>query len=616
VSPTRPSPNLLSYLDVELIRHAPFAQMAPEHRQRLLAAAEQLYYAPDEVVLGPESGVVTHLFLIRQGGVRGEGHFGVRAPFQLEAGEVFPVGAVLGERAVTTVYHAVGDTFCLRIPAAEVKALSTESAPWADYLNRRMQQLLEISQRALQGSVASRALAQTSLETPLARFVHQRPFAVPPTTPLAEALAGMQQRRVGSVLVVDEEDRPLGILTRHDMLDRVVLPRTPLETPVSQVMSTPVLTLDVSQRAHDAALVMSSEAVRHVPITDGGKVVGIVSERDLFTLQRLSLRQLGEAIDGAETPALLREAAADIRRLAAQLMAQGMLARSLTELISHLNDRLTARLAYLLAAEHGLDLREACWLAFGSEGRGEQTIATDQDNGLVYASGDAARWLAFGDAVNHALDDCGYPLCKGGIMAGRADCCLGPDQWRERFADWIDRGAPEDLLRASIFFDLRGIAGDTTLTLPLRQFVTAQAKATPRFLKQLADNALQQKPPLAWHGGFSEDTIDLKLQGTAIFVESARLLALATGVDAVATRARLLGAAAALGVPDDEAAGSVAAFEYLQLLRLTVQSAGAAADKANLCDVTTLNSIDRRVLRESLRAARTLQQRIELDYAR
>ena len=625
-----PSPSLLAALDVELARHVPFTQMTPAHRRRFLAAAEQLYFAPDEVLLEPASGAVAHLYAIRLGGVHGSQRLGDPSPFELDAGELFPVSAMLAQRPVTATYRARGDTFCLRIPAAVARELIAESPPFADFVNRRMLQLLELSQRAQQSGAVSRVLAEQSLQAPLADFARGRPLAVPPLTPLASALQQMHDRSVGSVLVTGPEGGVLGILTRHDVLGRVTLAGRPLDTPISEVMSHPVHTLTVRDRAHDAALLMSREGVRHVPITDEGQVVGIVSERDLFALQRLSLRQIGGAVAAAESVDTLRQVAADIRRFASQLLAQGVGARQLTELISHLNDRLTARLVALLAPAHGLDPQGACWLAFGSEGREEQTIATDQDNGLVFqADSDAEatalrpRWLAFGQAVNEALAACGFPLCRGGVMAGQPACCLTGGEWQQRFTRWIDHGAPQDLLNASIYFDLRPLAGNLALAEPLRRTIAQQAQATPRFLQQMAVNALTHRPPLNWHGGLGDEPIDLKLQGTAIFVEAGRLLALAVGATATSTRRRLEAASAALHVPEAEVAAWVAGFEVLQMMRLGVQvgregqeGRSAERDNPNLCEVGTLNAIDRRVLRETLRVARRLQQRIELDYAR
>ncbi|HZF81706.1 MAG TPA: putative nucleotidyltransferase substrate binding domain-containing protein, partial [Rubrivivax sp.] len=159
----------------------------------------------------------------------------------------------------------------------------------------------------------------------------------------------------------------------------------------------------------------------------------------------------------------------------------------------------------------------------------------------------------------------------------------------------------------------------------LRSSITDGAAAVPRFHKQLADNSLQQRPPLRWLGGIAGDSvkghevIDLKLQGTALFVEAARLLALVAGVAATGTRPRLEGSAAVLGIPATEAAAWAAAFEHLQMLRLHVQLAPGRSEgepPGNLCRVDDLNELDRRLLRETLRMAARLQQRIELDYRR
>ena len=231
-------------------------------------------------------------------------------------------------------------------------------------------------------------------------------------------------------------------------------------------MSAPVHTLDVD--AHRAGRGAADVAPRHPPCAgdaSDGRVVGIVSERDLFAMQRLSLKQVSTRDPRrAATWPRCALARSEIRHFARNLLGQGVGARQLTELISHLNDVLTERLVRLVRGAHGMDLQRACWLAFGSEGRGEQTIATDQDNGLVFASDDAERdrpaWLALAREVNEALDACGYPLCKGNVMASNPACCLTPAEWCARFDHWIEQGAPEDLLNASIYFDFRPLAGN------------------------------------------------------------------------------------------------------------------------------------------------------------
>lgn len=630
----------------ELKAAAPFAQMPAALVDLWIEASQLVYFAPGEVLLSPAHGPVRELFWIRRGGVRGRsGLAELTGGFGYEAGDCFPVGALLGERPVTATYTASEDCFCLTTPAGVVRRLAASSPALSDFLNGRVQQFLMLSQRQLQATWASQALQEQSLETPLATMARRTPLVVPVGTPLSEALEAMHRRRVGSVLVGSATGPLAGILTRHDVLDRVTLAGVSLQAPVDSVMSQPVRTLEEDRTALDAALLMARHGIRHLPVVDGGgRLVSIVSERDLFALQRLSLQHLGAGLRTAPDLPALVALAADIRRLAAQLLGQGVRAAQLTAIVSHLNDTLTERWVSLVAARHGLDLSRACWLAFGSEGRSEQTVATDQDNGLVFlppdedklpegrrADPEAAleaereRWLAMAREVNQGLAECGYPLCRGGVMASSRACCATPSEWAARFGQWMAHGAPMDLLHASIFFDLRPLAGAAGLAQPLREQIARQAAALPRFIKQMADNTLRTRIPLNWRGGIEaqtvdgRDAIDLKLQGSALFVDVARLYALACGLQATGTAQRLKAAGQVLGVAAHEHEAWVSAFEFLQMLRLQVQLPSTSAEPApsagpNTLALDRLNDIDRRMLKESLRVARRLHQRVALDY--
>lgn len=624
-----PSAALLGHLRDDLMRHPPFSQMAEAQVAELVAGSHETYFAPGETVLAPEHGPVTCLYVLRKGAVTGRRGLAEMSAngFQYESGDVFPVGAWVGQRAVTATYEATADTFCLLVDGQTVHAVAGRSPVFADFLNGRVMHFLDLSRRAVQAAYSSQALAEPSLEAPLSRLAHRQAVSCLPGTPLSDALSTMHRQHIGSMLVADEHGCLLGILTRHDILGRVALAQAPLDTPIQAVMTRPVHALTVHDTAQDAALLMSRHGIRHVPVTDGGRVVGVVSERDLFAMQRLSLKQVGTAIREAPDIATLQTVAQDMRRLARNLLGQGIQARQLTELVSHLNDTLTLRIVTLTARRLGRDLSQACWMALGSEGRSEQTIATDQDNGLVFDSTDpeAERpaWLAWAREVNEALASCGFPLCRGGVMAMNPRWCLSTREWCERFDDWIEHGSPQDLLHASIFFDFRPLAGEAALVRPMKDLVTRRARAVPRFLKQMAEAALQHRPPLNWLGGIDATSeggralVDLKLQGTAVFVEAARIYALAHGVEATSTRARLEGAARAMGVALSESASWAEGFEFLQMLRLRSQmDAEGGGEPSNRIDLATLNDIDRRILKEAFRMARRLQQRLELDYLR
>jgi CBS domain-containing protein len=372
---------------------------------------------------------------------------------------------------------------------------------------------------------------------------------------------------------------------------------------------------------------MSRFHIRHLPILDQGELVGIISERDLFSLQRLSLNNISSAIRRTDELAQLKKSADDIRKFARNLLSQGVQARQLTTLISHLNDVLTGRLIEIYAAKHMLNMTQFAWIALGSEGRSEQTIATDQDNALVFSDeiplSQREAYLSFAREVNQALNECGYPLCKGNIMAGNPELCLTQSEWLVRFSRWIDQGSPQDLLKASIFFDLRALAGNADLLIPLQEYVRIKAAAIPRFIKLLAENSLNTRVPLNWFGAIEfteidgQKTIDLKLQGTAIFVDVARIYSLAHGIEVINTRERLAAVGRALNIPESESAAWITAFEFLQTQRLAVQIGEArVTSNPNVVDIDKLNSVDRSILKEALLKARSLQQLLQLDYAR
>jgi CBS domain-containing protein len=628
VKTTPLSHSLVQNLRQQLMRVLPFSKMVPQDVDFFLCHSVEMYFAPEEVILSPADGVPQALYLIRQGTVSGRRLIPgfEEMGFELSPGDLFSVSACYAGRPVTSKYLAVQDCFCLALPVQFMHQLAKQSKPFGDFLNNRILKLLEESRTALRNSFASQALMEQSLESPLKELALKKPISVLPNAPLREALQLIHDKKVGSVLVVDESGALAGILTRYDVLSRVTLSQISLDTPISQVMSRDVKTISIDDTAETASLTMSHHHIRHLPVLRGNTIVGIISERDLFSLQRLSLNNISSAIRSADDVLSLKECANNIRKFARNLLGQGVQARQLTALISHLNDVLTAQLISIYSKKHHLNPEQFAWISLGSEGRSEQTIATDQDNALIFADAELRqkdRYLAFAKDVNHALDECGYPLCKGNIMASNPELCISQQEWLQRFHRWIDQGNPKDLLNASIFFDFRALAGNELLLQPLREYVMKHAQATPRFIKLLVENSLQWKVPFNWFGSLEtkeldgKNIIDIKLQGTAIVVDAARIYSLANGIAAINTRERLAAVGRALKVSETESVGWIAAFEYLQTLRLAAQIDGhAIGGNPNAVDVDQLNSVDKTILRESLSKVRNLQQHLELDYVR
>lgn len=616
---------------VDFLRaHPPFDAVA---RSALVAFAQEAklgYYPKGICVVTANAGVSRTLFIVQRGRVHG------RPPSQAAghpidhlafgAGEAFPIAAVVGARSTALDYVAIEDTFAYEIDASAVARLGEESRAFERYCTHQLNALLERATAVSRGPFASAASSDHPMMHPLGSIIRRAPITCPPETPVREALGLMAGNRIGAIIVADSVGRPMGIFTERDLVRVAAAESFAPERPIIDYAKRELVTVPSSALAADAALAMVERGIRHVLVVDDGHLVGIVSERDLFALQRRTMAQVADGIAIATTQGELVRAAQEIRGLADSLLAQGIGAQSLTTLISTLNDRLTQRVLDITVDHHAIGDLAVCWLALGSEGRQEQTIATDQDNAIIFTvpAGESAslvrdRLLGFARQVNETLDACGFPLCKGNIMASNPNLCLSLEAWRTQFDQWMQSLSPEALLHSMIFFDFRPIWGHHGLANELRRWVGEAAKDRSLYQRCLAEEAFRTRVPIGFFGDLVPDEedskhpgIDLKRQGTRLFVDAARVYALRLGIKATNTAERMRAAATLLGIAREDVEASVDAFHFLQMLRLRQQHRQPALP--NRVDPADLNALDRRILKESLRRARAMQQRMALDY--
>lgn len=625
---------VLSPLIEFLRRHAPFDQMQPQHLEFMAKRLRAAFYANGEKITDPEAGPASKFVIIKQGRVRGETPSEDERisgnAWELMPGECFPIGALLARRPVRTVHRAVEDTFCYELEREDFDKLLKQSSVFSDFCTRRLSSLLEQVQQQVRAQAMHHLGGDTPLNLQVRECIRREPVSCPPDTPIGKALEVMQANHVGSVIITDPQQRPIGVFTLHDLLSRVALPRVPLERPIEEVMTPDPVTVPGGAFAFEAAMVMAERGFGHLCVVHRGRLCGVLSERDIFSLQRVGLvslsRSIGRAADINELAALAR----DIPPFVGQLIAQGVKSEHIAQIITLLNDRITRRVIQLCTEAHGDPGIVYTWLSFGSEGRREQTLKTDQDNGILFEvpegmSAEQVRQalLPLARRINEGLDACGFPLCPGNIMASNPECCLSLEEWQQRFARWIDQGTPAHLLKSTIFFDFRPLYGPKAPAQALRRWLNEHARPNSRFRRQLAANALRNRPPLGLirdfkvaSSGKHAHTLDLKANGVTPFVDAARILALAHGIDETNTVARLQAAAQAGGLSRADAAAYVSAYHYIQLLRMRThqEQARRGAPMSNHVDPDSLNELDRRILKEAFRQARKIQSKLSLDY--
>lgn len=617
-----------------LRKFPPFNLMEKAHLAYLVENCELRFYVAGEHIISPDDGVVQHFYIVKQGRVHGQrphsAKRGSETTFEVIVGECFPMAALMGERATRTAHLAAEDTFCLLLNKPAFVQLISISSPFRDFAIRGVSSLLDLVNQQAQMRAVETLGENYSLETSIGELAVHHPVACLPDLPLREAVALMQQNNVGSIVIVDEQQRPLGIFTLRDLRRVIGAEAGELSAAISCYMTHEPFHLPPEATAFDAAIAMTERHIAHVCVVDNGQLVGVISERDLFSLQRVDLVHLAQTIGHADRVEALVAIRGRIKQLVDNMLAHGASSTQITHIITLLNDHTVRRVIELAIRDMGDPGVPFTWLCFGSEGRREQTLHTDQDNGILFEATDAAeaalrrgRLLPLAERINRDLDTCGFTLCRGNIMAGNPELCLSRQEWGRRFSAFVREATPENLLSSTIFFDLRAVWGPQEGCEQLRQDLLAEVADNRIFQRMMADNALRHRPPVGRFRDFvlarkgdGKDTLDLKVQGLTPFVDGARLLALANGIGECNTLERLRRLVEKGIIDAKDGAAYEEAYHFIQQTRMQhhQQQARDEAPYSNRLDPDTLNALDRRILRESFRQAQRLQTSLAVRY--
>ena len=448
----------------------------------------------------------------------------------------------------------------------------------------------------------------------LADVMARSVVTLPENAPLRRAVAEMHAQAIGSVVIVDGQGKPIGILTERDIMGALIKGAAALEAPIGRSMSQPVVAMPADAYLYRAIAAMERRNIRHIVALDhDGRAVGMVSARNLLRQRASAALRLGDQIDIAPDAQALAEVQQDMPALAQALLAEGVAATDIAAVISAASRDMGARAAtlaieWMRAQGRGAAPAPWCLLILGSGGRGESLLAPDQDNALIHAGsdGDDAWFGAFAGRFNAILDGAGIPLCKGGVMAKNPAWRHSVTKWTAQVADWIARPEGEALLNVDIFYDCRPIAGDAALALALRHQALALAQVSPTFLRLLAANAENLRAPLGLWGGIKTDRgrVDLKKGALLPIITAARVIALKLGIDAVSSDERLRLAAQRLPGSENlleliDARGVIVA----ALLSQQLIDIAAGVAPGNRVDPATLDRHHRRALKQALREA-------------
>ena len=446
------------------------------------------------------------------------------------------------------------------------------------------------------------------------------PITCEPGMDVVEMTRLMQEHDITGLVVV-EGGTPVGTFSIRDVRKLIADTGGAIAgRKVRDAMRPGLITVRRQDHVFDAVFKMARNNIHRLGVVDEeGKLVGVVTDTDLLKIQTRTPLYLHQEIEAAQSVAQLRALGARIIDAVKFATRAGADIRSIVQLISQFNDAITQRLIAVIGRTEGIRLPEgAAFLALGSEGRGEQTLRTDQDNAIVYRDGLPPEKLLeierFSSRLVEALAEIGVPRCPGNVMASNPEWRHSVSEWKRLIDQWIAVPTPDHMLGFGMCQDLRVIHGDHSLEKELHDHILAGAAHNLVFLHNIARNVCYFTPPLGMFGrikiersGENKGKVDIKNGGLFALTAGTSLLALEAGIVGGTTwdKLELLGQRELLAPREVEMVRE--SYTFLVQLRLQQQMRALAAGNklSNFVDPQLMTDRERDQFQEAFKGARS-----------
>ena len=588
------------------------------------------FYPKDTIILRQDGPPSEYLQIIKKGGVKvyikTDGDE-VVIDYRGE-GDTFGFLSLVGRDRARANVKTIDDTICYLIDKETVLKLLDSSPVFTEYfLKSHLTKYIdrtykEMHSKSLFYGGSDRLLFTTQIGDIATKDV----ITVEQGATIQDAARIMAKNKVSSLIIIDNNSIPVGIVTDRDLREKVVAKGRDVNEPISNIMSLPLIRVDARDYCFEAVLKMIRHNIHHLLVVKDGELKGVITNHDLMLLQGSSPLSFSKDIENQQTIEGLIPVAKKINMIVGLLLREGAKASNITKIISEINDRLVRKILEIAEKKYGKSPTPFCWIVFGSEGRKEQTFKTDQDNAIIYAedSDEARRYFAeFTPFVRDSLIKCGFPLCPADYMASNPKWCQPLKIWKNYFYKWISTPTPEAILRSLIFFDFRPLFGDFSLAEELRDYLTNILKGQNIFLAHMAGVITKNRPPLGFlrtfvveKSGEHKDELNLKIRGIGPLVDIVRLFSLESGISETSTIERIRLLKDVHPIVRNSGDELEYAFEFITLLRIHHQIEQIEKNEIpdNFINPSKLSVLERKSLKESFQIISKMQDLIIDQY--
>ncbi len=449
---------------------------------------------------------------------------------------------------------------------------------------------------------------------------------------ISEVAQKMAKNNSGSLFIKDEKGKVDAIITDADLIKSTITEGLDVGHSASAMVSSPVVSVPADSQVFEAFITMIREDKKHLAVSSkANDIIGTISDKDLIAAQANSTYLLIKTITSAKSVDQLENMHSKMALMLLDPIRNGANPEYITRLITSFSDAILDKVIEFSIAELGSPPCKFAFMIMGSEGREEQTLVSDQDNGIIYEDleNDKDRAYAseyFGklaELVCNQLNTAGYKFCTGECMAKNPKWCQPLLNWKKYFHKWIYQGSNEDLLHASIFFDFRGVWGDLELTDQLKSFLLDSVQKRAGFLRHLTENALYFKPPIGLFGklvvesdGEHKDAFNIKSAMQPI-VDLARVYSLKHGIVQTNTLTRLFRLYTKNVFTNRQYIDLVQSYNYVMHLRFLRQITTIIDEEKqpdNYINPNNLSYLDKAMLKEVFKKIEQFQKSLSAEF--
>jgi len=437
----------------------------------------------------------------------------------------------------------------------------------------------------------------------------------------SDAVTIMAKENSEAILLTTDSGNEIGIVTLTDLKNRMLTKEVDLKSPVHNFMSSPLISLKLSSSIFDALEKLSEKNVHHLLIrNEESKIVGIINSGDLQKAFHLTYLFFIKKIQKAESISEIKAAHTQAMLIVKGLIKENRSAGEITRMTTVIADEVLKRLIQLVINEIGEPPVSFAYITLGSEGREEQTLATDQDNAIIFDNINSENFesvqsyfLNLGSKVSTALDMIGYKYCMGNVMAKNPQWCQPLSIWKNYFTDWITKAEPKDLLDLKIFFDFRFGYGKDELVDELKMHVNQITSKSSSFFIFMAESIINTAIP---EGAQKfKSNFDIKLL-TLPIVDLARLYALKNQISNTNTVKRINLAYEKNIFSQSGHINLLQIYNFLMQIRFKHQITQISEHTApdNIIDPHKLSDVDLVIIKKAVSVIEDFQNKVRLDF--